>query len=624
MSQIFRLPRQVPITAAGIPYPMARAYLYLTGTSTLASVFTDEALTISAANPIVADAAGVFPLRWHDETVVKKLTLNTAADVLIFSEDPAFDPSPTSVNSIAIKYDRTAAENAAGVTPTAYQYAPVGLENADVKRTGAVGDGVTSDTTAFSNMLSILGNAVVNACRTAASYLLGAINLTLVPNLQGGGKIALSGASAGFKLNANMVGPRFTNIEIAGDGVVGNAHKGVWVTGSNTISYPQITFCYIHDCVQNLDTSAMTDGIVFGNRIDSAAGTAAGQGYGIVGPSSKRMVIACNNLYNNGRHSIYQSNVQYNVLVGNVAYRNAGTGSSSAFSIARTIIGLAVTGNMLAEYAGVGMGIEHDNADGVPGTLRAVNVVGNVFYQAPGSTDTNPDLNIGSSNPATGYLLQNVTVRCNNITPSPVRQNGFITVLNGFNLDLSDNQFDAYLGTVAGQIGINLDTASGAAYYDKIRVCGNNGVIVSSGGATTFLNVGSAICTGTQQLDVFNNTVTCGTLIAYQSTPTNPNIRTDSLQEQAITLALGAQNLNIAGYNRFVITGNGGGSSVTNITNGYEGKVIELLFVDALTTLARGNQYLSGSVNFVSVNRAIMRLVYRQSNWYELSRSLNG
>lgn len=526
------------------------------------------------------------------------------------------------VKSTAVTYIRTAAEIAAGVTPTAYQYAPVGQENADVKRTGAIGDGVTSDTVAFSNMLSILGNAVVNACRTAASYLLGAINLTLAPNLQGGGKITLSGANAGFKLDTNMAGAAFRDLEVVGDGVVGNLHRMVWNDGTKTISGMKIVGVYVHGCVQNIDISYTTDGSVIGCRLDSAAGSAAGQGYGLVGSKSKRIAILGNTLYANGRHSIYQSSVNYNVVLGNIAYQNAGTGSSSAFPITRLATGMAVVGNIAAEYVGTGMSIDADNADG-NGTCRAIQVVGHVFYQAPGSTNTNSDLAIGSSVPATNPL-QTIAVRTCSFTPSPVRQNGFIVVTNGLNLDLSDNIFDAYLGTVANYIGINLDASAGAAYYDRIRICGNTGVIVSSGGATTFVNVGTNICTGTQYLDIFNNTVTCGALISYATTPTNPNIRTDSLQEQAITLALGAQNLNIAGYNRFTITGNGGGSSVTNIVNGYEGKIITLEFNDALTTLARGNQYLSGSVNFVSVNRAIMVLQLRGANWHELSRSLNG
>lgn len=512
----------------------------------------------------------------------------------------------------------------AAVSPTDYTFAPVGQANADVKRTGAVGDGVTSDTSAFSNMLSVLGNAVVNANRTSASYLVGGINLSVAPNLQGGGKITLSGANAGFKLNANMAGPSFRNLEIVGDGVTGNVHKGIFADSTKTISGINVSFNYIRSCVQNIDIEGMTDGIVAFNRVDSAAGTAAGQGYGIVGPASKRLPIIGNTLYNSGRHSIYQSSTKYNPIIGNVCYQNAGTGSSPAIIISRLATGHPVIGNVIAESAGAGMAIDSDNADGVPGTNRAIVVVGQIFLQSDSSTNTNADLAIGSSNPATGYLLQSVQVRANIFVSSPVRQNGLIVVTNGFNIDISDNQFDAYLGTVASYIGINLDASAGAAYYDRIRICGNTGMLVSSGGATTFINVGTNICTGTQELDIFNNTVTCGSLINYQTTPTNPNIRTDSLQESAITLGAGAQNLNIAGYNRFYIAGNGGGSTVNSITNGYEGKIITLSFADANTTLARTNQYLSGSVNFVSVNRAIMQLVYRSGNWHELSRSLNG
>lgn len=122
MSQIFRFPRNVVVNSAGVPYPNAKSYVYLTGTSTLATVWTDEGLSVAGANPIVADASGVFPLRWLDDSVAYKLSVTTSADVLLYSEDPAFDPQFTQAQIGAILYPRTAAEIAAGVTPTDYSY----------------------------------------------------------------------------------------------------------------------------------------------------------------------------------------------------------------------------------------------------------------------------------------------------------------------------------------------------------------------------------------------------------------------------------------------------------------------------------------------------------------------
>ena len=55
---IFVRPKVAPINAGGVPYSGAKYQFYLTGTSTPASVYTDSALTVAHANPVVADANG--------------------------------------------------------------------------------------------------------------------------------------------------------------------------------------------------------------------------------------------------------------------------------------------------------------------------------------------------------------------------------------------------------------------------------------------------------------------------------------------------------------------------------------------------------------------------------------
>lgn len=124
MASIFRLPRQIALTSAGVPIPGCKANIYQTGTTTPVTIYTDVALTIPGANPIVADASGVFPVRWLDDSVVLKLVLTTSADVLIYQEDPFEDPALTQAQIGSILYPRTAAEIAAGVTPTNYAYEP--------------------------------------------------------------------------------------------------------------------------------------------------------------------------------------------------------------------------------------------------------------------------------------------------------------------------------------------------------------------------------------------------------------------------------------------------------------------------------------------------------------------
>jgi hypothetical protein len=607
--------------SAGLPLAGGLLYSYAANTLTPQNTYSDTAGSSPNTNPVVLDSTGSAVVRL-DPTLVYKFVLKTSAGTTLWTVDYVQNDNLTAAIVGGLLWPQTAAEASAGVTPSSYAYPPVGQEGQDPRRYGAVGDGSTADTTAVSNSMSILSGAVVNLPRTSNSHLVGAVTLGQPSILQGGGKITLSGVNAGFQLHANFSGMAFRDLEVVGDANTANLHRMVWNDGTRTLSGLRINNVYVHGCVQNIDCTKVTDGSIIGNRIDSAAGSAAGQGYGIVGSGSKRMAIAANTLFANGRHSIYQSSVNYNALTGNISYQNAGTGSSSAIPVTRLATGMAISGNVLAEYVGTGMSIDADNADG-NGTCRAIQVTGNVFYQAPGSTNTNPDLAIGSSVPATNPL-QTISVRGNTFTASPVRQNGFISVTNCLNLDISDNIFDAYLGTAASQYAINLDATAGAAYYDRIRICGNTGVLVSSGGATTFIGVGANICTGTQQVDIFNNTVTCGAEISYGATPTNPNIKHDVFVTNSVTLGAGSADFNIAGYYDFAITGNGGGSTIANITNGYAGKVITLRFADANVTVSRTNCYLAGSVNFVSANRSMLVLKFLAGSWFEISRGVDG
>ena len=132
MSTVFKLPRAVAVQSDGTPYGLAKLYFYVASSSTPASTYQDSALTTAHANPVVADANGVFPAIYLDQAVSYKVTLKTSADVLIYTVDPV-DDHWTQEQIGAVLYPRTAAEVAVGVTPSTYSY-PAG----DIRRYGAV------------------------------------------------------------------------------------------------------------------------------------------------------------------------------------------------------------------------------------------------------------------------------------------------------------------------------------------------------------------------------------------------------------------------------------------------------------------------------------------------------
>jgi hypothetical protein len=105
-----------------------------------------EAATNANVNPIVLDARGEPPTGlWGLDGEDYKLTLKDSAGATVWTSDDVF--LPVQVNAV------TSAETAAGVTPTDLSYPP-----GDVRRYGAVLDGVTNDSAAWVSADSVSNN----------------------------------------------------------------------------------------------------------------------------------------------------------------------------------------------------------------------------------------------------------------------------------------------------------------------------------------------------------------------------------------------------------------------------------------------------------------------------------
>jgi hypothetical protein len=120
--QIFNLPPQQPLSAAGRVLPGAKAHFYLTGTSTPTPVYTTSALSVAHAQPVVADAGGRFSAIFLDPSIVYKVTVTDSNDTLLYTVDPANDQTLSAASVGILIYPRSTAEISAGVTPTNYQY----------------------------------------------------------------------------------------------------------------------------------------------------------------------------------------------------------------------------------------------------------------------------------------------------------------------------------------------------------------------------------------------------------------------------------------------------------------------------------------------------------------------
>jgi hypothetical protein len=91
------------------PVPGAKAYFYLTGTTTAETVYQDAALTIAHDTPVLADANGIFPAIYHDGTC--KVNILTADDVQVsgYPQDPVAYSSNDTATASGVSFAPSAA-----------------------------------------------------------------------------------------------------------------------------------------------------------------------------------------------------------------------------------------------------------------------------------------------------------------------------------------------------------------------------------------------------------------------------------------------------------------------------------------------------------------------------------
>jgi hypothetical protein len=125
-----------------VAIPGAKLYFYVTGSDTLATIYSDEALTTPLANPVTADAAGRWSSIYMDSTVTYRIVLKDSSDVTI----PGHDTDPYLPNVVdgltedlqAIADEVVLSQAAAEAAQAAAEVAEVNAEAAEAAAVAAV------------------------------------------------------------------------------------------------------------------------------------------------------------------------------------------------------------------------------------------------------------------------------------------------------------------------------------------------------------------------------------------------------------------------------------------------------------------------------------------------------
>ena len=126
----------------GAPIPNAQIYIYLNGTTTLATVYSDDTLTTPIANPVEANSSGRFPEIWADD-----------ANLFSISVDAPFGPP-----GIPFSFDSIGPATVSAVIETATE-AGTAAANAVVAGKANVNGDNTTPASFRSNISAVFKNA---------------------------------------------------------------------------------------------------------------------------------------------------------------------------------------------------------------------------------------------------------------------------------------------------------------------------------------------------------------------------------------------------------------------------------------------------------------------------------
>ena len=412
----------------------------------------------------------------------------------------------------------------------------------NVDNYGAVGDGVTDDTTVI--------QAVLTAAPTGATVLLGAGKNYLVAGLTVTNKTDFTFDGNNSTLTLKATGARIAgvyvsgtssnvtvrNVHVVGNGVLADAHAGVIIPSGSTISNLRILNNTIYNTTLGISLNADGSGsirgaLVQGNHVNTVIGTTSGYGYGIHHASSEDAVaqnvkIIGNTIELVQRHSIYQAKGTGITIADNTISRHregvANGSFLSAIMMARSG-DVTVTGNTISQF--------YDSAMTVGGIISATisrnyTVSGNVFAQPQ---DDVPCLVVGQGAGSEGYPTGvSITGNVFNITSGA----NAIRIQTGKHVAVTGNTVvNSNAGTVTGIRVLAIDDDAGTATYTDDLLFSNNVVALTGAGTRYAFGLLGAPETSIINMSFVGNKITATyAFLTTTDTVTNPNIYVSNQQ----------------------------------------------------------------------------------------------
>ena len=585
----------------GVPLAGGKLYTYAAGTTTPLTTYTSNLGDVAHANPIILDSAGRISTGeiWLTQNLQSKFVLCNNTNVLIASWDNIYGINGAidiTLNAANVTYDPPFLD-AVSTTVQAKLSQTVSVEDF-----GAVGDGTTDDTAAIQAALNAVGYCGVVNLQNKRYYVTGLIipqYVTLQGTWCSPGYDGLAGSASFLNMNSvlllNPAGTIAMKQATTLSGlVVFNsviANGTLPINGSSTFSGTGITMGYLpsQQCPDMLIDNVMVLGFTTG--ID---------GLRCINSKIRHVNIDCNNgikLDTGGNPIDIQWVLGWPFL--SVAYSPFTTAQ-----LVRSGSGISLLNNMDASRIEFCTFYDYTNSYVITG-CNGVTLIA-CGADAP---------EVGSA--ATGLTVQGTCGITQVLGCQFVGLNTGIAV-NTTDADNTINISNSYfvgnlttdINILKGSVSVGGQSYFGSTCTNSINVALSTGRLIVSDSYVA-KGSGNFILSATN-LNVF---LASGIVFANDSvTELTPATNSNQVLASANTMALPANR------NFFAVSGT---TNIFNFTNGWNGRVVTLLFNGIVTLSNSSDLLLNNNVNFTTqANSTLTLMAASATSWIEISRKV--
>jgi hypothetical protein len=367
---------------------------------------------------------------------------------------------------------------------------------------GAVGDGATDDTDAIQNAIDT-GNSLYFP---EGTYKITGLTVSNKSNVRYFGynnvkltNVGVTGTTSLFNMSGTLTNVLWDGIEFVGDNTTGAYNNGIACSSGQTLTGLVIRNCIFRNLRLGVSLNADLSGAINGCTIDTCffydiVGADPGEGYAIHLPNAIRTTVSNCKFDNTGRHDIYIPKGGYCNITNCISVNHRSTTYTDSIRPAFLIAGDSSYVNIdsCIFKAYYDCAVNFLGSTGGAGDNAFNSLTNCCFDDAKNSV---PTVVVGEQLEPTTIFTRNINIVGNRFNDTLPTSAPFISVLNGQEILIKDNQMKL-AGVTATEILISLGSSSYSANVNsckRITVVDNNYTVTGASGTAYLVGLSGYI-----------------------------------------------------------------------------------------------------------------------------------